>query len=969
MAGSKSSGKIYDFLMSIHYGLCYGPVDNLNKVWVKDKPVMCGTYPGRADQDVSLPELFGGDDGEGGVSGVIEYYNGADDQVSSASLAARVGRTPETMPGYRGLASLFFRGRGGAGWRWTSNNPYLPGVKASVSRFPKVLNPLYSQIFPNVPSDGTEDDSSYLTYETTEIPMFTQGDNGTYQASVTAEQARDWFVRRARFDTVSADVRFVDNQFEGLGLASPGYLRIERWFNLSDLGLTNEKVDAGTARVNGTILAQSQINGSTDEADVDLVTVRVDTFSDFQLVGDYPTGTSTFGGDTDVSGGFYGVFDTVLPPGTRWLRIQFDTSDVGACRTSNLFVSSQTMAEVFCGDDDNGLRGLPNANPAHIIYEALTDAEWGMGESSDNIDTASFEYAAQLFFEEGFGLSLIWVRQASIQDFVQQVLDHASAMLFIHPRTGLWTLRPLRGDYVVADVLAGRRLTPANCEARKGKRRAWGETVNEIVVRYTDPATEEDATVSAQDLANITIQGGVISQTREYPGVRDPVLAQRVAERDVAQEGYPLYSCEIIADRQFWDVVPGDVLAFSYPEHEVEDMIVRVTKVSPGSNTERAIRIQVVEDIFSVARAAYGARQGSEWSDPAVSPEPLAPFERQFALTAPLPLLTRENYTVDEIDANFPSVGVMLFGGDETGAASNITVVRDIIRADGSLGYGPVGTIPNSRARALPAALAEEAVSTVSDSFVQEVTLGGAQPGDLFIINNDFGGYGAALDAEGHEIVMLGDYDSATDTWNLLRGIWDTVPQPWPGGDGFLDTGLLWPVFDFGGQSDPAERVPGEPLSYRLLPRTSRGQLSPGAATPMAFRPDERPHRPFRPADCQIDGNGFAPAIFPGGFPDGGVPVSWSNRNRTTEDQVARRWTDGNVAPEAGQTTVIVVLDGDPGEPWAASPVNEITGLTGSNYNVNFGAFSGLQRGYLQFFSERDGLRSLQGAMRYFDFS
>ncbi|ARB05720.1 putative tail protein [Synechococcus virus S-ESS1] len=162
--GKKQKPEVYDFLMSIDYGLCYGPVDQFNQVWVKDKPIWCGAAYERTDIEVNQPELFGGDTGEGGVVGTVELYTGDNEQRSSAQLGGRVGRDVYTMPGYRGLAHMFFRGNLGAnepvrrrfsmidfftfnifygkarrGFRWTTNNPYLPEVKASVTRLPKSL--------------------------------------------------------------------------------------------------------------------------------------------------------------------------------------------------------------------------------------------------------------------------------------------------------------------------------------------------------------------------------------------------------------------------------------------------------------------------------------------------------------------------------------------------------------------------------------------------------------------------------------------------------------------------------------------------------------------------------------------------------------------------------------------------------------------------------------------------------------
>lgn len=946
--GGKSAGKVYDFLMSIHYGLCHGPIDRLNKVWIKDKSALCGEYTTREDIPVRQPELFGGDEGEGGVVGEIEFYPGSDDQVSSEALASRAGRTAANMPGYRGIASLFFRGFGAEGFRWTSNNPYLPGVKASVSRFPVSLGEANSRIYPvqEVVEQPAEDESGN--------PIFGGG------TDFLPESSQDGFVGNnypADFNRNAALPVPRDNNDWQLGSAStrPVFewtstqsgtdiedgvvtanlaLNFMRDFRLSDLGITGAMVDDGEVEVEivwrqgGTTSNTSLSLTRYTDSDIDS-----EPWSNTNDVQSWQMSSSAESETTSIA---------TLPSGTRAFRIQVTRFD-GYFALDSIIIRWKEPSLVFCDPDNEGLRLLPNANPAHIIHETMTNPEWGKGEDPTRIDTASFTAAAQTFYDEFFGLAFTWVRQGSVEDFIQQVLDHTRSMLFIHPRTGLWTLRPLRGDYDAPTVLAGRRLDPSNCVARKRKRRAWGETVNEVIVKYTDPQSEEEATVNAHNLANIAIQGGVIPETRPYPGIRDRWLAERVAEREVIEAGHPLYTAEIEAGREFWDVVPGDVLAYSWPEDGIADMIVRVMNVDYGSATDRVVKMSVAEDIFALDETAYGPVQTSEWASQRAVPEPL---DAQMALAGPLPLLVRSGFDISEVDTNYPATGVMLLGTDEDNLAIDIEVNMPVVRNDGSTANEAVSVVDPVRTLLLQDPLAEEASSTLPGSFIATLALGSAEQGDLLVV-----GDGEA----NHEIVMLGAYDSGTDEWTVWRGIYDTVPAPWATGT------RVWVLPEFGGQSDPEERAGGESMTYRLLPRMSEGRLPQAEATPLSYTVTERPHLPFRPANTQIDGNGFALANYTSSPPTYPIPVTWSNRNRTVEDQVAMRWTEANVTPESGQTTVIRVFDDQD------VLAGEITGLTGTSYGMQSADFFSVGHGYLEFVSERDGLRSRPGARRWFD--
>lgn len=992
--GGKNQGKVHYFLMSIHYGLCHGPLDNLNKVWVKDKSILCGNYGERTNIPVNQPELFGGQDGEGGVVGEVEYYPGTDDQVSSPQLASRVGRTAANMPGYRGIASLFFRGKDwgplpetgliseqtsgivdfifpgvgrNTGFQWTANNPYLPGMKASVSRFSTTLGELNSKIYPvqdvvERPPDAAEDPSAVgvvigLFYDIKSSedgfigavypedfnesgPPF--GINATLPPPppndpLLIPPSPSWASPLLTWTSTGGTDMFVNEAGDGRRFfykSGFGAGTLYRDLDLATtLGASLTAVDAGQARV---LVGYEGFRGGSFAT----YTSRVIALDENGV----QLGAATTGGSA-IGPGDPRIIETLihdLPAGTRSIRVGATSQNAGVYPLGAV-VEWKEPEIVFCDPDNEGLRLLPNANPAHIIHETLVNPEWGKGEDPARIDVGSFTAAAQTYKDEFFGLAFTWVRQGSVEDFVQQVLDHTRTMLFLHPRTGLWTLRPLRGDYDVPTVLAGRRLDPSNCTAKKRKRRAWGETVNEIVVKYTDPQTEDEATVASHNLANIAIQGGVISETRPYPGIRDEWLARFVADRDVVEAGHPLFSAEVEADREFWDVVPGDVLPLSWPEDGIEDMIVRVTNVDYGSPTKRTVKLGVAEDVFALEQTAYGPVQKSDWTSTRAFPEPV---DAQIAMAAPLPLLVRSGFNPVRVDENYPAVGVMILGTDNDNQAIEIAVNGLVSRNDGSTVNETITAVEPSSTLLLGQDLPEEASSSIGGGSVAVLTLGDAEPGDLLLI-------GSAEDDQ--EIVMLGPYDAGNDTWTLWRGSYDTVPAVWPAGT------RVWVLPEFSGQSDPSERAAGETVSYWLLPRTSEGRIPLGEATPISHTVSERPHLPFRPANVQIDGNGFALASYtssPVSFP---IPVTWANRNRTVEDQVARKWTDANVTPEAGQTTVIRVFDDQD------VLAGEVQGLTGTSHDMTSGNFFGVTYGYLEFVSERDGFWSRAGARRWFD--
>ena len=89
-------GKIpyVDYYMSFHMGFCHGPVDSIEQIYIKEKPILDeGQMSIGSNQAVSInkPELFGGPEREGGVAGTIRTMLGGVKQFAPEALASRLG--------------------------------------------------------------------------------------------------------------------------------------------------------------------------------------------------------------------------------------------------------------------------------------------------------------------------------------------------------------------------------------------------------------------------------------------------------------------------------------------------------------------------------------------------------------------------------------------------------------------------------------------------------------------------------------------------------------------------------------------------------------------------------------------------------------------------------------------------------------------------------------------------------------
>lgn len=924
MGGGKTKIPVSDYLMSIHFGICKGQLDSVNKIYVKEKPIWCGFAREQTSINVDMKDLFGGDKKEGGVRGTMELFMGTADQTMTLEIASRYGRTPNTMPGYRGIGSIFFRGTGAGGFKWISNNPYLPGAWVNVSRIPKGLSNSFAEVY-----------------------------------------------------EVDPDLSGSGSILDGFGEKFPIEVgSLETWvvYDLVALGIPTDKIDEGTlagfdpdgeAIEDGVRIYLSfeiafpgfipgTSGNTTHEFDVEFYSSSI---APENLLETGFIGSTSFTGEISAGSTYHFKQATSdnLPRFCRFVRVRCHRSDeiayfVPGSEDSYFIYGLGDVAASHCGTDTMGR--LPDANPAHMIYEVLTDRDWGMGAPPSSIDLASFMYAAELFHTERFGLSIMWSQQSDIQSYVSEILDHVQANLFIDPRSGLWTLVPLRGDYD-PDTLPV--LNPSNCKATNRQRKGLGETVNEIVVSWTNPNNEKEETITFQDLGSIAANDGeIISASRNYYGIRNAKLASAVGQRDLRSASYPMFGCDIVAHRSMSFLRPGSVAKLDWPEDGIVGMIVRVGKVDYGRPGEGSVKFPVTEDVFALDVATYTGTQTGEW----VSPEtPPTPMTSTAALTIPLPLLLRSGVPLSDIsDEDYPSVFNGVLSDHETAAVEYFELQGPLIRPNGDPYIGLLGNVLPTASAPLTQALVAEPFTVLTGFQIAEI----ASPGTVEV--GDFIYLTSGSNDETSEVLMLDSFDGSD--WTVARGMFDTIPRAWPIGT------RAWFLGDDVAARDPAVQTAGVPIPYRLLTRTSGGTLPLGSAPVFTFTASERPYLPFRPANVTFTPSGGGTPLSPELPADPGavvplqylladkptsISVAFATRNRLSEDIVAPKWDAATVTPETGQTTTIRLRDLD-----TDMVLTTLSGLTSSPQVLSLAAITGLGRFAVEVLSVRDGFESLQ---------
>jgi hypothetical protein len=531
--------------------------------------------------------------------------------------------------------------------------------------------------------------------------------------------------------------------------------------------------------------------------------------------------------------------------------------------------------------------GLPGGelamNPAHIIYECLTNPHWGMGYGTGLIDAANFAAAADTFHAEGLGLCLAWQRQDTIERFIQTVADHAGAVVGQDRRTGLFVIRPVRGGYSVPALPL---FHPGNVlELASLQRPGTAEQVNEITVTYTDLAQSgREAAITVHNLAAIQAQGGVVAATRAFPGLPTAALAARIAERELRVLSTPLAKLSLRVNRDAWALLPGDVIRLTWPPLGITDMPLRILSVDWGSLRDGAITLEAAEDVFGLPATSYAAQQPGLWSAPSTVAHP-----------APVVAVWEASY-VDLVRA-FGPVAIPAAACYLVAAAARpagLATHYELHTRLGTAAFAEAGQGDWSPTGTLSAAVGPAAtvLPLAGTTRLAEVVAGVA-----------------AL--VGTEIVRVVAVDTAAGTLTVARGCADTVAAAWPAGT------RVWVQQGFGA-NDSREYAPGETVHARFITVTTADRLADASAPSASLLMDQRQHRPYPPGRLRLNGAAYPASV------SGPLAVSWAHRDRITQSDQLIDEAAASIGPEAGTTYSLEFHD----ETGALR--RTVTGLTGT---------------------------------------
>jgi hypothetical protein len=521
--------------------------------------------------------------------------------------------------------------------------------------------------------------------------------------------------------------------------------------------------------------------------------------------------------------------------------------------------------------------------------------------------------AADALFDELFGLSVTWSREGPLVDFINEILRHIDAVLYVDRTTGKFVLKLVRDDYSVSNLVA---LDESNVvSVANANRPAIADLVSTVTVNFYDRSTGEQGSVTRHNLSLQQVQqGGGGATTASYPACTSGPLAARLCQRDLVSLSTPLLSCQIEVGRIAEQLNIGDAFILDWPDLEINSLVMRVQQLTLGSSSKQTIVIDALEDVFALPgpQESGGNGQGGIWTDPITVG--VLPSTPRVVTEIPYYELARffgAGYLLDVLTSD-SDAGFLLASGGRQGSETNARLEVDAGAGyeDGeTLDFCPIAFAASDIARTDTIIYI---TGQIDIDLVEAVSI--AQIGDE-LVRVDL----VEQDSTGAYLVTIG------------RGILDTVPAIHSAGDSIVFWG-----YDY--SSDGVQYTASDELDVIMRTQLGSSVLAYDDAPVDTLVLDSRAIRPYAPGDLRVDGVSYPPLSSIGGvFYDGSHTITWKHRDRLQQtSDVPEDYTATNIGPEAGTTyrlDVYATLDDE-----TESAMFTISGISGNSYVLSMSA-------------------------------
>ena len=582
------------------------------------------------------------------------------------------------------------------------------------------------------------------------------------------------------------------------------------------------------------------------------------------------------GTETQAISPYLAPFQVPTPAYRGTCYITWEKGEIGLAPTLRAFAfevqripDGLDLATLQPGDEIIDL----GANPMNVIFEVLTNTEWGLAIGSGQIDLTNFRAQAATLAAEGNGWAWVWDRVTDVLEVVNLVEQQVDGILTIDPVTGQFQFTLVRFDYTPG---AQPKLNETNVvKVTRFQRPAWAETQNQIKLEFTDRRKNYTTSFAlAQDMGNQDIVQALNASQIRMPGVKNPTLANQLAWREIRALSTPIATMKIVTTREHYAAVPGDVLEFTWARFGITDLAVRVMSVDRGKILENEITLDVAQDVFSFNLGSYGDPIDTGWT-PVVSVAQPSLRERLWEVPYQLSLDNDRHLAVIcsrdgglhisfDVFADRSGGTSFAFEGTERDFTPTALIDGAISRDKGDV--NPFRQDIN--------------VDGINDATLAELQAAGSttidsnDPANVILIDEELFFFESVIDAGGGIFTLQ----------NCHAGLFDTVPAD------HADNSVVWFVGFGVGLLQRLGDLPAAvtAIQVKILPQTVRNTLDIASAVALSTTVGQRTLNPIPPGDPMANLNRFHDED---GWTrtTGTISVTWNTRNKFNQAFVTKQ--------------------------------------------------------------------------------
>ena len=544
----------HHFRPAFQEGLCGRPIDAYLEYRAADKTAWQGRVTGSATLHINKPDLFGGENDQGGIVGSVSIAFGDDDQMPNAYLIGALG---DQVSAWRGVTTFTFQGG-----RFGAQSPYPQRTAHKVVKIHR----------------GWDDDDCWYE-ETAAIGV----GGGDAPEGVDPTSGGWRYLITSNSDSADYSSPSFDDSAWSVG-ASPFASSTGHPFAGAG-GFPNA---VGTLwPLNRTIWARRifTINAPT------LVTMEifVDNFATVWING-----------------------HLVLPrvgnaehPSVDAFRHQFVVPAEILHVGSNLIVlkGEDYGAYSYAAFRVRGVVSTWHAmNPAHMLYYTRTDSERGR-EPRSSMNDASLRAAADKLYAEGFGLCCEYDPASTTPDEFQKRIEYLiGGSLTRDLTTGEWHLDLARADY---DINSLPILTGDDILEFKELPSTLSRAVNSISGRYFDVERKEHVVVGPARALALVSEFGEIHELLELPEIPTAVLAVKRITTELRARITPVRTFDLATTPVTTGYRPNTMIRLQDPKRRIADMPCLIGDLVTGTLKSGAVRMKCSQHVYSLSDALY----------------------------------------------------------------------------------------------------------------------------------------------------------------------------------------------------------------------------------------------------------------------------------------------------------------------------------------------------------------------------